>query len=53
MFEENEVRIIGYCAECGHTITDECGEIYTDESGNYFDSIDCQMDFYKITKLEF
>ena len=48
-----EARIIGYCAECGQSIYDDNKDVYVDEDGNYFDSTDCVMDFYKIHKLEF
>jgi hypothetical protein len=48
-----EARVIGYCAECGHSIYDDNEDVYVDEDGNYFDGADCVMDFYKIHKLEF
>ena len=48
-----EVRIIGYCAECGEDITDDIEDIYTDEDGNYFDTVECAMIHHGLHKLEF
>lgn len=50
---DNETRLIGYCAECGEDITDDIEDIYTDEDGNYFDSAECAMIHYGLHKLEF
>ena len=50
---EVEVRTIGYCAECGSIITDEIDDIYVDDDGNYFDCIDCAMQYHRLSKLEF
>ena len=49
--DENEVRVLGYCAECNSKITDE-HDVYVDEDGNYFDDIECVLSFYNIHKLE-
>lgn len=51
--DENEVRVIGYCAECENDITDDMETIYVDEDGNYFDSQECAMIYHGIHKLEF
>lgn len=49
---DDEIRVLGYCEECGAQITDECDSIYVDTEGRYFDSVDCVMEFYDITKIE-
>ena len=49
---ENEVRILAHCAECGTQITDDIEEYYCDEDGNYFDSAECAMVYYGIHLLE-
>ena len=48
----DDVRVFGYCAECGNIITDECEDIYVDSDGNYFDSIDCLIDYFDVVRLE-
>ena len=50
---DEEVRVIGICAECGSTITDNIEDYYCDEDGNYFDSSECAMAYCGIHKLEF
>lgn len=52
MNEDNEVRVLAYCAECGDEITDDIEEIYVDEDGNYFCSCECSMIYHGIHKLE-
>ncbi len=49
---DEERRLIGYCAECGSSITDDIEDYYCDEDGNYFDSSECAMVYYGIHKLE-
>ncbi len=49
--EDNEIRILGYCAECGNEITDET-EAYVDQDGQYFDDIECVLEYYKVYKVE-
>ena len=51
MYDE-DVRVIGYCAECGEDITDDIEEYYCDEDGNFFDSVECAMAHYGIHLLE-
>ena len=48
----DEVRLIGYCAECGNDITDDMEDIYVDEDGNYFCSDECGMIYHGLHKLE-
>lgn len=47
---DEDIKILGKCTECGNVITDET-EVYVNEDGEYFDSIECVMEYYKITKL--
>lgn len=49
---EPDVRVIGYCAECGNEVTDDMEDIYVDEDGNYFCSSDCAMIYHGLHKLE-
>ena len=49
---DTEVRIMGYCSECGNEITDDMEDIYIDDEGRYFCSSECAMVFYCIHKLE-
>lgn len=49
---DKEVRIIGYCTQCGDSITNDIEEYYCDEEGNFFDSVECAMDYYGIHLLE-
>lgn len=49
---DEDVRIIGVCAECGSEIPDNIEEYYCDEDGNYFDDVECCMAYYGIHKLE-
>ena len=49
---ENEIRTLGYCAECGIDITDDVEEYYCDEDGHYFCYCECAMTYYGIHKLE-
>jgi hypothetical protein len=48
----DEARVIAYCAECGSEITEEDEEAYVDEDGNYFDSVECVLEYHKIKKIE-
>lgn len=50
--DREDVRILGYCEECGVEITDELDEIFVDSDGNYFDSIDCLLEYLGVTRLE-
>ncbi len=47
-----DVRVIGVCAECNSKITDDIEECCCDEDGNYFDSVECAMIYHGIHFLE-
>lgn len=49
---DEEIKVIGYCAECTSDITNDIEECYCDEDGNFFDSVECAMIYYGIHKLE-
>lgn len=49
---DEEVRVIGVCAECNSEITDDIEEYYCDEDGNFFDSAECAMVYHGIHLLE-
>lgn len=49
---DEEIRVIGVCAECESEITDDIGECYCDEDGNFFDSVECVLIHSGIHKLE-
>lgn len=48
----DEVRVLTYCTECGTDITDDIEEYYCDEDGQYYCSCECAMIHYGIHKLE-
>ena len=50
--DENEVRVLGCCAECQNDITDDVEDYYYDEDGNFFCCVDCAMIHHGIHKLE-
>ena len=50
--DENEVRVFGYCAECGSKITDEYGEYYANADGEVFCSVECILEHYNVEKIE-
>lgn len=49
---DNEVKILGYCAECDSEITTMDDVAFVDEEGNYYCCIDCILEHYAITRLE-
>jgi glycosyltransferase involved in cell wall biosynthesis len=52
IMNENEVRILAHCAECGAQITDDIKTIFVDSDGNYFDGIDCLTEYFGVTQIE-
>lgn len=50
--DNEETRVLAYCAECGNEITDDIEDYYCDEDGNFFDCIECAMAHYGIHRLE-
>lgn len=48
----DDVKIVGYCEECGNAITNE-DEAYIDNEGLYFDTVECACEYHNIVKVEF
>lgn len=48
----DEVRVFGYCENCGEKVTDESNEYYIADDGTVFCSIECICEYYNITKVE-
>ena len=49
---DDNTRVIGYCAECGLTITDDLKDCHCDEEGNFFDSVECALEHHGIHLME-
>lgn len=47
-----EKRIIGYCEVCGEEITDDTEAAYVDGEGHYFDTIECVLEYFDVSKVE-
>ena len=50
--DEREVRIFGYCENCGEEVTDECDEYYVNDDGEVFCCVECALESCGITKIE-
>ena len=48
----DEVRVFGYCENCGDKITDEGEEYYVNDDGEVFCSIECVCEHCCVTKIE-
>ena len=48
----DDIRILGYCAECGNAITDDVREYYRNEDGECFCEIECLLEHYNISKVD-
>lgn len=49
----NDIKVFGYCPECGETVTDEMPGVYVDNEGRYYCCLDCALSYNGITELEF
>lgn len=47
-----DVRVFGYCVECGTKITDDIEEYYCDEDGNLLCSHECILEYFNVHLLE-
>ena len=47
-----EIRVFGYCEECGVKITDDIEEYYCDDEGNVFCSCECILEHFGIYRIE-
>ena len=48
----DNVRIFGYCENCGNKITDQDNEYYVSDDGKVFCSCECICEAYGLTKVE-
>lgn len=48
----DEVRIFGYCENCGDAVTDEDEEYYVNDDGEVFCCFECMLEYYGVTKIE-
>jgi hypothetical protein len=48
----DEVRVFGYCENCGEKVTDEGNEYYISDDGKVFCHIECVLEHYGVTKVE-
>ena len=48
----DDVRVFGYCENCGAKVTDENDEYYVSDDGNVFCNIECVLEHYGVTKAE-
>jgi hypothetical protein len=49
---DEEIRIIGYCTECGDEITDDIGEYYCCPDGSLLCSRECILEHFNIAVME-
>ena len=49
---DEEIRIIGYCTECGNAIIDDIEEYFCNDDGELFCSENCVLEYYSIHRLE-
>ena len=50
--DEREIRLFGYCTECGDEVTDEGDEYYVNDEGEVFCCLDCLLEHFNIVKIE-
>ena len=48
----DDVRVFGYCENCGDEVTDSCGEYFVNDDGEVFCCVECAMEHCCITKVE-
>ena len=48
----DEIRVFGYCENCGNKVTDDADEYYVNAEGEIFCGVECICEHYGITKLE-
>ena len=50
--DEQDVRIFGYCKNCGDPVTDEGEEYFVNDDGEVFDCLECVLEYHSITRIE-
>jgi hypothetical protein len=48
----DELRIYGYCENCGNEVTNQGDEYYISEDGRVFCCVECVCQHYSVTKVE-
>ena len=48
----DDVRVFGYCENCGVEIDESYKEYHVDDDGKVFCCVECAMDVHGITKVE-
>ena len=48
----DEIRVFGYCENCGKRVTDENNEYYISDDGKVFDCVECALEYNSVTKVE-
>lgn len=48
----DEIRVLGYCAECENEITDDVSEYYCDSDGNLLCSHECVLEHFNVVTME-
>lgn len=48
----DEIRVFGYCENCGEQVTDEREEYYVTDDGRVFCCVECVCEAHGLTKVE-
>ena len=48
----DEIRVFGYCENCGNKVTDELEEYFVNDDGEVFCDVSCLCEYYGVTKVE-
>lgn len=49
---DDNIRVFGYCMECGAKITDDVETYYCDEEGNLLCSHECLLEHFSLYEME-
>lgn len=52
LYDNEQVKVIARCEECGELIYDNSGDMYIDYENNFFCSLECCHNFYGIKQPE-
>ena len=48
----DDVRVFGYCENCGEKVNENYEEYYITDDGKVFCSVECICEAHRITKVE-
>ena len=48
----DEIRVFGYCENCGEKVDENYDEYYITDDGKVFCSCECCLEHYGVTKVE-